>query len=205
VEVRFVDETEFCFGWIHPQPRYMQRTSHALVAGDAVWIVDPVEGDGVHERIEALGRPVAAILQLLDRHARDGRAFADRYGVELRVLPWGGAPGTAFDTVPVAHLLFGQEVQLWCPEHRLLVSGDAIGTAPYYRTGGEALAVHPFLRLAPPERLLRVEPLHVLCGHGAGVHGEDTPHLLREAVRTARRRAARWLAAVPYRLVTGGR
>jgi hypothetical protein len=205
VDVRFVDETEFCFGWIHPEPRFMQRTSHALVADDAVWLVDPTEADGVYERIDALGRPVAGVLQLLDRHARDSAAFAARYGVEVHVLPWGAAAGTPFEPLPVAHVLFGQEIALWCLQHRLLICGDSLGTAPYYTTGGERLAVHPLLRFSPPERLLSVEPLHILSGHGAGVHGDDTPQLLRKAVQTARRRAPRWIAGLPYRVVTGGR
>ena len=40
---------------------------------------------------------------------------------------------------------------------------------------------------------------HVLCGHGAGVHGPDTAAELERAVRTARRRIpAAWLSAARF-------
>ena len=68
--MRIVDESERGFGWISPEPRFMQRTSHALVAGGKVWLIDPVLEDGALERIRALGEP-AGVLQLLDRHGRD--------------------------------------------------------------------------------------------------------------------------------------
>jgi hypothetical protein len=35
VEARIVDELPFAFGWIAPQPRFMQRCSHAVAAGGA--------------------------------------------------------------------------------------------------------------------------------------------------------------------------
>lgn len=205
MQARFVDETDFGFGWVHPEPRFMQRTSHALVADGGVWLVDPTEAGGVHERIGALGQPVAGVVELVERHARDGRAFAERYGVEVRAVPWGGISGAPFRPVGVSHVLFGQEIELWWPERRVLVVGDALGTAPYYLAAAERLAVHPLLRAAPPHQLRELEPRHVLSGHGQGVHGDEATPLLREALATARRRAPRWLLGVPYRLVTARR
>ena len=67
----------------------------------------------------------------------------------------------------------------------------------YFRAGDERLAVHPLLRLKPPRVLGRYEPQHVLCGHGVGVHGPETPEALREALETARRRLPRaWIGAL---------
>ena len=40
----FVDESDVGFGWI--ESAKMQRTSHALVAGGRVWILDPIEAPG---------------------------------------------------------------------------------------------------------------------------------------------------------------
>ena len=70
----------------------MQRASHALAHEGGVWLVDPVDGDGLHERIAALGE-VRGVLQLLDRHPRDGAALAARYGVPRIETPFDGLPG----------------------------------------------------------------------------------------------------------------
>jgi hypothetical protein len=76
---------------------------------------------------------------------------------------------------------------------RVLVAGDALGTASYFRAPGERLAVHPLLRLFPPGAFRGLEPAHVLCGHGTGIHGPEAAEVLREALRTARRRIPKWL------------
>jgi len=57
-----------------------------------------------------------------------------------------------------------------------------------YIAGDEAIGVHPFLRLRPPRMLAELEPEHILCGHGAGVHGPEATLALREALATSRRR-----------------
>ena len=46
-----------------------------------------------------------------------------------------------------------------------------------------------FLRLKPPRRAFAgLDPLHVLCGHGQGGHGEGVPEAVRQALATPRRR-----------------
>ena len=40
-----------------------------------------------------------------------------------------------------------------------------------------------------------LEPEHILCGHGAGVHGPAATVALREALETSRRRLPRALAS----------
>jgi glyoxylase-like metal-dependent hydrolase (beta-lactamase superfamily II) len=98
-----------------------------------------------------------------------------------------------FEPLPVVRRRFWREVALWWPERRVLVCGDALGTVPhYFALGGERLGVHPLLRLTPPRRLGEVEPEHVLCGHGAGVH-EDATAAVREALAHSRSRAPRVL------------
>jgi glyoxylase-like metal-dependent hydrolase (beta-lactamase superfamily II) len=92
---------------------------------------------------------------------------------------------------------FWREIAVWLPAQRVLVCGDALGTARYFRAGDEPLGVHPLLRLRPPRALARYEPQHILCGHGAGVHGPGTPKALEEALATARRRLPRaWVSAI---------
>ena len=55
------------------------------------------------------------------------------------------------------------------------------------RAPGEAIGVHPLLRLTPPRRLRGVAPEHIVCGHGDGVH-TDAAAALADALRTSRRR-----------------
>ena len=191
MEVRFVDEVGFGFGWISPEPAFMQRCSHAFVAGGKVWLVDPVLGDGVLARIGGLGEP-GGVLQLLDRHGRDCAAIAQQLGVPHHVVPEASPAGAPFEVVPLLRRRRWHEVALWFPELRLLVCADAVGTAPYYRAPAERLAVSPLLRLTPPRALLDYEPEHLLVGHGAGIHDGATG-ALREAVTHARRRLPAWL------------
>jgi hypothetical protein len=73
----------------------------------------------------------------------------------------------------------------------VLACGDALGTVPELRVGGERLALHPLLRPFPPRRLGTVDPRHVLSGHGEGVHGHEAAPAVREALATARRRLPR--------------
>lgn len=194
MEVRFCDEDELGFGWIHPEPSWMERAGHALASGHRVWIVDPIDGDGVDDRILALGEP-AGVVQLLDRHNRDCAAFARRFGVPHHRVPFEAADDMPFQIIALYDRRLWREAALWWPDQRALVCADVLGTAPHYLAPGERLATSPVLRLTPPKRLGELEPLHVLCGHGVGIHGDRTPLVLREALDTSRRRAPGWLAS----------
>jgi hypothetical protein len=179
---RFSDEFDFGLGWI--QDEFLARCSHALVVDGGVWIVDPVEGEGVDERIRALGEPMG-VLQLLDRHGRDCAAFARRFGIPHYVVPTLPVP---FELRVVHDWRWWREVALWWSEPGVLVCGDALGTAAYFVAPGERLGVHPLLRPMPPRDVFEgLTPRHVLCGHGEGVH-DGAAEALREALATARRR-----------------
>ena len=183
MKVTFCDRFGGGFGWIVDE--FMQRCSHALVEDDRVWAIDPVDGDGAEERIRAAGAP-AGVLQLLDRHNRDCAALAARLGVRHHVVPQGSLGPIAF--IAVRSTQSWNEVALWWPDRRVLVCADALGTAPYYRSGDERLAVHPLLRARPPRRELgALQPNVILCGHGEGVL-EDAETALREALSTSRLR-----------------
>jgi hypothetical protein len=200
VDVRFCDETAFGFGWIASEPTFLERASHALRADGRVWLVDPVDCEGVEERVRALGEP-AGVVQLLDRHERDCASFAERLRVQLHRLPFGGVPGSPFEVLRVIDQRRWREAVLWWPEERVLACAEALGTARYYLGPGERLAVHPLLRPAPPRSLRDLSrgltPGHVLCGHGEGIHGDEAALALSEAVSTARRRILRYLTGLP--------
>jgi hypothetical protein len=193
MEVRFCDEGEGTLGWVVDE--FMERCSHALAADGRVWLVDPLDGNGVEERVRALGEP-AGVLQLLDRHGRDCAALAARLGVPHHRLALGDAP---FEAIQLSNWRRSRELALWWPERRVLVCADALGTARYFRGPGERLAVHPLLRLTPPRRLAGLEPERVLVGHGTGAGGRE----LDGALSGARVRAP--LVPIGLALALGGR
>ncbi|TMK77719.1 MAG: hypothetical protein E6G45_08980 [Actinobacteria bacterium] len=186
MKLRFGDEFEHGFGW--QAEDFLRRTSHAVLAGGWVWLIDVVDGAGIDERIRALGEP-AGIVQLVDRHGRDCAAVAERLGVPLHVTPRDTPPGAPFELRPVLSRRWWREVALWFPAERILACGDALGSAGYFVARGEPLGVHPLLRLIPPRRALDgLEPKHILFGHGEGVHGVEAASALHEALATSRRR-----------------
>lgn len=184
---RFIDEFEHGFGWV-PVGETLTRASHAVAVEGRVWVTDPVDGEGIDERIRALGEP-AAVVQLLDRHARDSAEVAERLGVPLHPVPFDGVPGAPFEVRPILRRKRWQEVALWFPGERILICADALGSLSYFSGRREPFGVHPLLRLFPPKRALGgLEPRHLLFGHGEGYHGDDGGDALAEALRTARRR-----------------
>lgn len=196
LEIAFCDETELGFGWVAAEPPLLQRASHALVADGRTWLVDPVAGPGVEERVRGLGEP-AGVLQLVDRHDRDCAALAERLGVPHLRVPFAGVPGCPFETRTVLNVPGWREVALWWEDEGVLVCTEALGTVPYFRAPDEPLGVHPFLRLYQPRGLRDLAkclaPGHVLVGHGEGIHGEEAAPALRRAVGGARRSTPRWL------------
>ena len=184
------DELEGGFGWT--EPGFLARTSHALEVGGAVLVFDPVDAPGIDERICALGEP-EAVVQLLDRHERDSVSIAARLGVPHLRMELGDSKARG-RLVRIVWNRFWREVAFWEPERRVLVVADALGTVGYFIAPGEAIGVHPLLRLSPPRALGELEPEHILCGHGAGVHGPGAYLALREALATSRRRLPRALA-----------
>jgi hypothetical protein len=193
VKVRFCDEFDGGFGWI-VEDEFMERCSHALVTDGRVWLIDPVDGDGVEGRVRDAGDP-AGVIQLLDRHNRDCRALAARLGVPHHFVPVERVDGAPFDFPVVRKGRKWKEVALWWPERRVLVCADALGTARSFRAGDERLAVHPLLRPVPPRRRLgNVQPETVLCGHGEGILSGAGP-AFQEALSTARRRIPAALAS----------
>ena len=187
----YCDEFDYGFGWIAKDK--LRRTSHALKTRGEVWIFDPLMWEPALERIRELGEP-AGVVQLLDRHERDAAEVASALGVPHYSVPLQGIAASPLEILPLVRSRFWREVAVWMPELRALVVADALGTVGYFRAAGEPIGVHPFLRVKPPKTLARYEPRHILVGHGKGIHGEDTPEALREALRTARRRLPKaWL------------
>lgn len=197
--VIFCDESEAGFGWVSIEPPWMERSSHALLAGGGVWLVDPVDFVGLDERISAFGTP-RGVLKLLDRHNRDAAALSERLGVPLLDCPL-AVPATPFELFRIEASPRWAEVGLWWPERRTLLVAEAVGTARYYCAPGRPLGVHPLLRLwRRPRALLGYRPEHILCGHGAGLH-----HDAAEALGDALSHAGRELPSLLPRLLSARR
>ncbi len=197
---REIDRFDGGVGWIAHPEEDMQRASHALAVGGEVWLVDPLDADGIDDLVGEFGE-VAGVVVLMDRHTRDAEAIARRHDVSVwvpdaisGVAEELDGPVERFhrdlaDTGYAAHEVVDvplwREVALYGEDTGVLVVGDALGTAAYFRTGDERLGVHPFLRFLPPRKLARLNPDRILVGHGKGIH-DDAPAALSEAVDGAR-------------------
>ena len=187
------DEHPHGFSWVMDDP--LTRTAHALRADGQVWLVDPVDEPAALDRAAALGDP-AGVIQLLDRHDRDGAAIAARLGVPFLRLPR-EVPGSPFEVVDVLDLPRWRERALWWPAERVLVVAEVVGTNAIYTTGAGPAGIHPFLRLLPPGAVRGHLPEHLLVGHGAGIHGPGAADALETAYARSRRDVPRFLARVP--------
>ncbi|ARS90679.1 hypothetical protein [Natrarchaeobaculum aegyptiacum] len=201
-----IDRYDHGVGWIaHPGER-MERASHAIVVDGDVWVIDPVDADGLDDLFAEFGE-VAGVVVLLDRHTRDAAAIANRHDVAVSlprhftgVTSDLGARVVRFEdelaeTGIQAHTVvdnrFWQEVALYDSRDGTLVVPESVGTAAYFRADDEELGVHPMRRAVPPRRRLgRFAPRRVLVGHGEGVT-EDATAALQDALSGARRRAPR--------------
>jgi len=198
-----IDEFDGGVGWMAYPGEPMQRASHALRDGEKLWLVDPVDADGLEDVLAGRG-DVAGIVLLLDRHKRDAAALARRFDVPVFRPGWMRSVDGALDA-PVRALgssLAGYEVHrrldlpgwreavLHHPESRTLIVPESVGTNEFTLAGDERLGVHPALRLFPPRDLLEFSPERVLVGHGTGVHERATA-ALQDAVAGSRRRAPR--------------
>ena len=184
-EVRLDERLPWALTWTRAET--LERSSHALVAGGRVWLVDPVADDHALLAAERLGR-ITAVLQLLDRHPRDCARLAVRYEVPHVRLPE-HLPSAPFEVLRIVWRPAWREVGLWWPEHAALVVPEAVGTTSYF-AAGRALGVHPFLRLRPPRALSGLEPRYLLPAHGLALH-DGAADALREALARSRRDAPR--------------
>lgn len=203
-----IDRFDGGVSWIAHPEETMQRASHALDTPEGVWVVDPVDFDGLDEVLAEYGE-VAGVVVLLDRHKRDCAALANRHDVAVWVpeffdgvaadLPatverFSGELGdSGFALHTVVDNSFWQEGLLFSPETGVLVVPESVGTAEYFRTDDRKLGVHPMLRLLPPTVLLDFEPTRILLGHGQGIH-RHAPELLEDAIAGSQARAPRLYA-----------
>lgn len=205
-DAREIDRWEGGVGWIAYPDEGPQRASHALVAGDGVWVVDPVDYDGLDDLLAELGE-VAGVCVALDRHERDAAPLARRHDVPVHLPAWMDGVADALDA-PVERLdgtvgdyevrrlidnPFWQEAALY--DGATLYTPEALGTVAFYRAPGERLGVHPALRPLPPRGLADLDVERLLVGHGEGVF-YDPGEAIADTLANARRRAPRAYVAM---------
>ncbi|WP_171006583.1 hypothetical protein [Halalkalirubrum salinum] len=203
--LREIDRFEGGVGWIAYPDETMERASHALATDDGVWLVDPVDADGLDDLIAEFGG-VAGVAVCLDRHKRDAAAIAARHDVAVHIPEWMtgveskldatvkrfgdqlGETGYRTFVVRDSSVPPWQEAGLYNPDTGTLVVPESVGTASYFVTDTEQLGVHPMLRLFPPKRALEsYAPERILVGHGDGIH-ENASRILRDALDGSRGR-----------------
>ena len=85
--LREVTEWSGGISWIAYPDERGQRASHALQTEAGVWLVDPVDAEGLDERLADLGE-ITGVVILQDRHTRDGSKIARRHDVAVYVPDW---------------------------------------------------------------------------------------------------------------------
>jgi hypothetical protein len=207
-----IDRWDRGIGWIAYPDEWIARASHALVDGDDVWLVDPVDAPGIDDLLAELG-DVAGVVITVDRHERDAAAVANRHGVAVHLPAWidrrVDAPVRRFDdrlgktdyrAIEVVDLPGWHEAALYDDGEGTLVVGDALGTGEYFLAPGERLGVHPAIRLFPPRSLGTLDPQRVLVSHGPGVF-DDSAGAIRNALDGSRRRYPGLLARILQSIV----
>ena len=215
-EASVFDRWDGGVGWMADADEPQQRTSHAIVDDGEVWLVDPVDFDGLDDLLASLGE-VAGVVLLLDRHKRDCAGLADRYDVPVTLPgPLGtvaadldgsteAVSGTLGDTgyriMPLHDSRYWREAALFDGE--TLVVPETVGTSSFFVVRADRLGVHPLLRLFPPRKKLGpLDPVRILVGHGEGVMSEGG-QVLQRALDRSRRTAPHLYVKLLRLLATG--
>ncbi|SFR30402.1 MULTISPECIES: hypothetical protein [Halorubrum] len=184
-------EWEGGFSWIAYPDEDARRASHALTTGAGVWLVDPVDVDGLDAHLREAG-DVAGVVVLQDRHTRDAAAVARRHDVAVSVPegmsltrekldadaePTGSAlAGSAYEVHELRLDDDWEEAVLWNDDRSTLLVPETLGTLPAFRDDGDALGVHPAVEESP-QGLAEWDPGHLLVGHGTSIHEGATAAL----------------------------
>lgn len=205
-EIEVIDQWENGFGWFAHPDEVGLRASHAIRGEDGVWVFDPLEAPGVHDRLDELGS-VAGIVVQCQFHGRDAAAFSEHYDVPVYLPVWNDrvaervdAPTERFRAPPgesvelgasgimmrtVDPLTFYQEPIVYRPTDGTLRTADMLNTLG--GVGNERISWLFPHRFAPPrEPFADIEPERILVGHGEGVF-EDATDALEYTLANARR------------------
>jgi len=178
----------------HPEEDAM-RASHALATESGVWVVDPLDADGLDDRLRDLGE-VAGVVVIHDRHTRDAEVIAARHDVAVHVPEWmeltreklqgepeplgDELPGTNYESHRLVHTEEWEEAVLVDDADGTLVVMETLGTLPPFREGDDDVGVHGGLD-ETPDGLADYDPERILVGHGESIY-EDGARKLAAAL-----------------------
>jgi len=160
------------------------RGSHALTTDSGVWLVDPVDADGLGDRLNESGG-LAGVVVIHDRHTRDAEAIAARHGVAVHVPDWmestrekldgnpepleAELPGTNYEIRRLVDTDEWEEALLVDDAGETLVVVETLGTLPGFCEDDDDIGIHPALDEAP-EGLADYDPERILVGHGESIY-----------------------------------
>lgn len=188
--------------WMAHPNEDMQRASHALTIDEDVWLVDPLDAEGLDAELARLGSVVGVVV-LTNSHGRHADRLAERHDVPVYVPACFDEPSSEFEA-PVEpfddeladtgfRLVWEKDGNAWKegalyhPDRETLVVPDALGTGLF--ANGE-LAVFPLFQWSPPRTALGDLAIErVLVGHGEPVM-ENASAALNAALSTSRAGAA---------------
>lgn len=198
VHTQIVHDASDVLSWRPQGEGSLQRTAHALRLGDDLWMVDPIDTDGIDDLLGSSGGTVAGVVVTLNRHLRDSLALAGRHGVRVfadeavgkldlgdrgeRFI--GTIPGTPLQSLPLpvgGWRRWWREAAIWWPETGTLLVSESLGTVPAWRLGNERLGLHPLRRSAPPRELISLPAERLLTGHGDGI-AADAAHQIADTL-----------------------
>lgn len=195
VESLAVTEWDGGWSWISYPTERGRRASHALEAAGGVWLVDPVDHDGLDDVLPTSGE-VTGVLVLHDRHTRDAETVARRHNVAVHVPAWmelvrtkldeepkvvdETIPGTNYAVEELVDTDEWEEAFLVDQSSRTMLVPEAVGTLPSFGSDDDTLGVHPSLE-EPPRKLTNWRPDRLLVGHGESIY-TDAHRQLEEAL-----------------------
>lgn len=206
-EIEVIDRWDDGFGWFAHPDEFGLRASHAIQGEDGVWVFDPLDAPGVHDRLDELGTVTGIVVQG-NFHSRDAAAFSERYDVPVYLPTWMdgvaervetqteriqaplgewaelGASGIMVQTINP--LTFTREAVVYRPSDGTLRIADALNTLGGF-IGNERITCTFLHRFDPPrEPFEDLDPERILVGHGEGVFN-DAAGALEYTLNNARR------------------
>lgn len=206
-EIEVIDRWKNGFGWFAHPNEFGSRASHAIQGEDGVWVFDPLEAPGIHDRVDELGTVTGVVVQG-NFHGRDAVSFSEHYDVPVHLPIWMdrvadrveaqterfqaptgewlelGASGMMVRTIDP--LTFMREAIVYRPADGTLRIADMLNTLGGF-IGNEQITCTFLHRFAPPrEPFADLDVERILVGHGEGVF-DDAAAALEYTLANARR------------------
>ncbi|SEW29283.1 hypothetical protein [Halobacterium jilantaiense] len=179
-----ITEWDRGIGWFAQPDEDAMRGSHALATESGVWVIDPLDAEGLDDRLSELGE-VTGVAVVHDRHTRDAEAIANRHDVAVYVPEWmdltreklqsepeplgDELPGTTYEIRRLIDTDEWEEAILVDEAGETLVVVETLGTLPGFCASDDDIGLHPTLD-ETPDGLADYQPERILVGHGESIY-----------------------------------